>query len=155
MNISLITENGEILSAEVLSAEGEAAADSATDSSTSTDGAAGSSGALLGSLGGTLLLPIVLLVAMYFLIFRPQRKQEKQQAEMRNNLQVGDEVVTIGGIVGIVISKKDDTVLIESGGDRNKLRVKTAAISENLTAHEEIEKQKAAAKKAKTKGIIE
>lgn len=155
MNISLITENGAILRAEVLSAEGEAAAaDTAADGSTAADGA-DNTGALLGSLGGTLLLPIVLLVAMYFLIFRPQRKQEKQQAAMRDNLQVGDEIVTIGGIVGIVISKKDDTVLIESGGDRNKLRVKTAAISENLTAHEEIEKAKAAEKKAKKKKIVE
>lgn len=83
------------------------------------------------------LLPMVVLVVfMYFLMIRPQKKKEKEQKEMRDNLQIGDEVTTIGGITGIVVRKGEDTVVIETGGDRSKIRVKTWAISENLTIHD-------------------
>ena len=61
----------------------------------------------------------------YFFIIRPQKKQDKKDAEMRDNLEIGDEVVTNGGIVGIVFSIKDDTVVIETGGDRSKIRVRS------------------------------
>lgn len=83
------------------------------------------------------LLPmIVLVVFMYLLMIRPQKKKEKEQKEMRDNLQIGDEVTTIGGITGIIVRKGEDTVVIETGGDRSKIRVKTWAISENLTIHD-------------------
>lgn len=82
----------------------------------------------------------LLIVFMYFVTIRPQKKKEKQDAEMRRNLQVGDEVVTIGGIVGIVFSIKDDTVVIETGGDRSKIRVKLWAIHSNETARDNSEK---------------
>ncbi len=76
------------------------------------------------SLFFTLALMIVLL---YFMIYRPQKKQEKRDAELRNNLEIGDQVTTIGGIVGRVIAIKDDTFVLETGSDRVKLRfVKTA-----------------------------
>ena len=57
---------------------------------------------------------------------------------MRDSIQIGDEVTTIGGIVGIVVRKNDDTqtVVIETGGDRSKIRVKLWAISENNTVHD-------------------
>jgi preprotein translocase subunit YajC len=83
-------------------------------------------------------LPLVLiLVVFYFLIIRPQRKQEKQDAQMRENLEIGDEVVTNGGIVGIVFQIKEDTVVIETGGDRSKIRVKKWAIAKNETIHDD------------------
>ena len=83
------------------------------------------------------LLPMVVLVVfMYLLMIRPQKKKEKEQKEMRDNLQIGDEVTTIGGITGIIVRKGEDTVVIETGGDRSKIRVKTWAISENLTIHD-------------------
>lgn len=82
-------------------------------------------------------LPLALvLVIFYFFLIRPQKKKEKKDAEMRNNLMVGDEVVTVGGIVGIVFSVKEDTVVVETGGDRSKIRVKKWAIAQNLTIHE-------------------
>ena len=63
------------------------------------------------------LIPLVLIfVVMYFLLIRPQRKKDKEQQQMRNNLEVGDEVVTIGGIIGIVVSLKEDNVVIETAG---------------------------------------
>lgn len=85
------------------------------------------------------LVPLVLLfVFLYFIMIRPQKKKEKEAKEMRDNLQIGDEVTTIGGIIGIVVRKdeKTGTVVIETGGDRSKIRVKTWAISENNTVHD-------------------
>ena len=73
----------------------------------------------------------------YFLLIRPQKKKDKQDAQMRKNLQVGDEVVTAGGVVGIVFSIKEDTVVVETGGDRSKIRVKKWAIAQNLTVHDD------------------
>ena len=83
-------------------------------------------------------IPLALiLVFFYFFIIRPQRKQDKKDAQMRNDLEIGDEVVTNGGIVGIVFSIKDDTVVIETGGDRSKIRVTKWDIAKNLTVHDE------------------
>jgi preprotein translocase subunit YajC len=81
----------------------------------------------------------LIFVVMYFLLIRPQKKKEKTQKAMRENLQIGDEVTTVGGIVGIVVRKAEDTVVIETGGDRSKIRVKTWAVSENATIHDETE----------------
>ena len=49
---------------------------------------------------------------MYFFIIRPQKKKEKAEKQMRENLQVGDEILTIGGIYGRVISLKEDSIVI-------------------------------------------
>ena len=72
----------------------------------------------------------VMLVMMYFMVIRPQRTREKQQTEMRNSIEVGDGVTTIGGIVGRVVSVKDDTILIETGSDRVKIRLMKWAVQE-------------------------
>ena len=79
-----------------------------------------------GGAGSTIMyvVMIVLFVAIfYFLIYRPQKKQEKEAASMRENLQIGDEISTTGGILGRVVKIKDDVVTIETGSDRNKLKV--------------------------------
>lgn len=82
-------------------------------------------------------LPLLLIiVAMYFILIRPQRKREKESQKMRNNLQVGDEVTTSGGIVGRVVSLREDTVVVETGSDRSKIRVKRWAIQSNETLHD-------------------
>lgn len=78
---------------------------------------------------GTLLFMIALMVVMYLIMFRPQKKREKEIKQMRNNLEVGDVVVTESGIVGKVISTKDiDTVTIETGADKTKLKFKRWAV---------------------------
>ena len=75
------------------------------------------------------LLGIVFLfVAMYFFMIRPQKKQEREDAEMRNALAVGDEVTTIGGIIGKVISIKEETFVLETTKDRTKIRFLRGAI---------------------------
>lgn len=70
------------------------------------------------------LLPIVLMVAIfYFLLIRPQRKRDKEEREMRNSIQIGDEISTIGGFIGKVVSMKDETLVIETSADRTKLKL--------------------------------
>ncbi len=74
-----------------------------------------------------LMLGIMFLV-MWLFVFRPQKKQQKKDAEMRNSLEIGDEVTTIGGIIGRVIAIKEDTFVMETGSDRTKIRFRRAAI---------------------------
>ncbi len=81
--------------------------------------------------GGTIytfIMLAVLFVVFYFIMYRPQKKQEKETANMRNNLQVGDEITTIGGIIGKIISIKDETVLLETSADRTKIRILKSAV---------------------------
>lgn len=93
-----------------------------------------------GAMGLLSLLPLVLIfVIMYFMLIRPQKKKEKEAQKMRNSLQLGDEVTTIGGIIGIVVSLKEDTVVIETAGERNKIRIKRWAIQSNDTVHDDAE----------------
>ena len=74
------------------------------------------------------ILMIVALVAVFFLMWRSNKKQEKQQNDMRNSLEVGDEITTIGGIIGEIVRIKDETVTIETGKDRTKIRILRTAI---------------------------
>lgn len=75
----------------------------------------------------------ILLVGLYFFSIRPQQKREKETQSMRSKMEVGDEIITRGGIVGRVVSIKDDTLLIETGSDRVKLRIARSAVDANLT----------------------
>lgn len=85
-------------------------------------------------------IPLILIfVVFYFLLIRPQKKREKATNEMRNNVQVGDEVVTQGGIVGRVVSIKEDNIVIETGSERSKLRIKRWAIAAVETIHDDVE----------------
>ena len=81
-----------------------------------------------------------LIVVFYFLLIRPEKKRQKKEKAMRENLQVADEVVTIGGIIGRVLSIQEDTIVVETGSDRNRIRVLKTAIAENRTAHDDVEK---------------
>ena len=79
----------------------------------------------------TSFLPmLIILVVFYFMLIRPQSKKDKALKKMREDLSIGDEITTIGGIVGRVVSIKDDTILIESGSDRTKVRIKKFAVQE-------------------------
>ena len=89
----------------------------------------------------SMLSPIIMMVAlfaiMYFFMIRPQKKKQKEEEKMRNNLQPGDEIMTIGGFYGKVISVKEDSVVIESVVDRSKQKITRNAIQQNLTVHDE------------------
>ena len=81
---------------------------------------------------GVNAMPLIVMVGFiaifYFIAIRPQKKQQKLVDDMRNGLQVGDEITTIGGIIGKVISIKEETVMIETGHDRTKIRILRTAI---------------------------
>ena len=85
----------------------------------------------MGPMGGmsTILMLVVIFIAMYFIVIRPQKKQEKEKAQMLNNLQVGDEITTIGGIIGKVISIKEETCMIETGKDKTKIRILKSSVA--------------------------
>ena len=83
-----------------------------------------------------IILMAVMFAVFYFVLIRPQKKKEKEAAKMRNELQVGDEIVTIGGIVGRVVTIKEDNIVIETASARSKMRIKKWAIQSNETIHE-------------------
>jgi len=83
-------------------------------------------------------LPFIVLIAlMYFMLFRPQKKRQKEEQKMRNNLRVGDDITTIGGIKGRVLNIKEDELVIETGADRNKMTIKKWALQSVDTVHED------------------
>ena len=88
-----------------------------------------------------ILVYAVLFGAMYLIFIRPNRKKQKEEQKMRENLQIGDEIVTIGGIYGRVISLKEDTMVIESKADRSKMTIARWALQQNLTVHDEVAKK--------------
>ena len=71
---------------------------------------------------------------LYFFMIRPQKKKEKEIQLMRSKLEVGDEIVTIGGIIGRVVNIKDETIVIETGSDRSKIRITRWAVQQNNSA---------------------
>ena len=73
-------------------------------------------------------LLVVFAVAFYFLFIRPQKKQDREVAKMRDSLVVGDEVTTIGGIIGKIVSIKEETITIETSHDRTKIRFLKSAV---------------------------
>lgn len=96
----------------------------------------------------TMMLPLILIVAMMFFMNRSQKKKQKEEQEKRDSVQIGDEITTIGGIIGRVVTVKEDTLIIETGADRNKMKIAKWAISTNNTANEKAEAERQAAKEA-------
>ena len=85
------------------------------------------------------LVPLlVLIVLMYFLMIRPQKKKDKQIQDMRRNLQVGDEIVTIGGICGKIVKTKDETIVIQVGADKVKFEMMRWSVSTGTNASQRV-----------------
>ena len=94
------------------------------------------------------LLLIGMFVLMYFTSIRPQKKRQKEEQQLRENLQIGDEITTIGGIMGRIVTIKEDSIIIETGADRVKMRIMRWAVQTNNTATEKLKAEREAAKKA-------
>jgi len=77
----------------------------------------------------TIIYFAVILAVFYFLLLRPEQKRKKQAEEMRNSLKLGDEITTIGGIIGIIVDLTDNTVTIETSEDRVRVTLARWAIS--------------------------
>lgn len=96
--------------------------------------------------GGSMILMFVILIAVfYFFMIRPENKRKKEAQQMRDSLKVGDNITTIGGIIGDIVSIKDDSLVIETTTDRVRVEFAKFAVSTNNTAEKEAAKQKAAA----------
>lgn len=92
-------------------------------SSTGTD--TGGAGSML-----SMVIPLVLLIAVfYFLLIRPENKKKKAAAKMRSELSVGDQITTIGGIVGTICAVKENTIVIETSSDRVRMEFTKWAVS--------------------------
>lgn len=80
---------------------------------------------------GMIIIWVLVFVALYFFVIRPSSKKKKEEAQMRNSLEIGDEITTIGGIMGRVVAIKDDedAIIIETGSDRVKMKFKKWCIS--------------------------
>ncbi len=76
----------------------------------------------------TILMLVAMVAVFYFLMYRPQKKQEKEVAQMRDSLAVGDEITTIGGIIGEVVSIKDDTLVLETTKNGTRIRILRSAV---------------------------
>ena len=111
-------------------------------------GGSASSGTTKGGSWQMIALLVVMVGVMYFTMIRPQRKRQKEEQAMRDNISIGDEITTIGGIMGRVVTVKEDSIIIETGADRTKLRIIRTAVGVNNTAQEKIQAEQEAAKKA-------
>ena len=81
-----------------------------------------------GSVIMTVGMIVVMVAVFYFMIIRPQKKQEKETAKMLDALTPGDTISTVGGIIGVVLKVKDDMVLIETGADRTRIQIAKWAV---------------------------
>ena len=95
-----------------------------------------------GNIWATILPLVILIAVMYFLLIRPQKKREKEVNAMRSGVQVGDEIITIGGICGKVVKTKEESLVIQVGADRVKFEIMRWAVSKVVEETEETEVKK-------------
>lgn len=106
-----------------------------------------------GSMWSMFIIYGLIIAVFYFILIRPQSKQKKKEEQMRNSIEVGDTIVTIGGIIGRVVSVKDEDIVIETGADRNKMKIKKWAVGSNETPHE-VPKTEEKTDEKKKKGLF-
>ncbi len=80
-----------------------------------------------------MLLPLLLIPVLYMVMIRPQQKRQKQWQQMLGSIKTGDRVTTAGGIRGIILSIKDDVIIIRVAPDNLKLEVAKSAIASVTT----------------------
>ena len=96
-----------------------------------------------------LIMMVALIGVFYFLMIRPENKRKKEAEAMRNALKVGDNITTIGGIIGDVVSVKEDSIVIEATTARVRVEFAKFAVSTNNTAEKDAAKKRAAAAEAR------
>lgn len=101
----------------------------------------------------TIIMIVLMIGVFYFMLIRPEKKRKKEAEATRNSLKVGDNITTIGGIVGTVVDVKEEKFVLETSADRVRIEFMKWAVSTNDTAEEAAreEAKKAAEAKAKAK----
>ena len=116
---------------------------------TATTGAAGAAGGM----GSSIIMIVAMLGIFYFMLIRPENKRKKEAEQTRNSVKNGDQITTIGGVVGTVVNVKEDKIVIETSADQVRIELMKWAISSNETAaaaaREEARKKQEAKAKAK------
>lgn len=102
-------------------------------------------------MGSTLIMLAVMFAVFYFMLIRPENKRKKEAEQMRSSMKVGDEVTTIGGILGTVVSVKDEKFVLETGADQVRIEFAKWALSSNETAAEQAKAEQKKAEEAKAK----
>lgn len=116
---------------------------------TGAAGATAADGAKSSSPVGMIIIMVAMFAVMYLLMIRPQKKKQAEEQKLRDSVQIGDEITTIGGIQGRIVTVKEDSVILETGPDRTKLKFMRWAIQTNDTANARAAQEKAAAEAAK------
>ena len=104
-------------------------------------------------MGSTMLMLVIMIAVFYFMLIRPENKRKKEAEQMRSAVKTGDEIITIGGIIGTVVSVKDDKFVMETSADQVRIELAKWAISSNetATAAAKAEAKKRQEEKAKAK----
>lgn len=105
------------------------------------------------SMSSTIIMLLVMVAVFYFMLIRPEKKRKKEAEDLRNSIKVGDEITTIGGIVGKIVSIKEDKFVIETSADQVRVEFVKWALSTNNSAAERAKEaqKKAQEEKAKAK----
>ena len=99
----------------------------------------------------TIPMLLIMVGIFYFMLIRPENKRKKEAGQMRNSLKTGDKITTIGGIMGTVVSIKDDKFVVETSADQVRIEFAKWALSTNETAAERAKEETKKAQEAKAK----
>ena len=102
-------------------------------------------------LGSTIIMMAIMLGVFYFMLIRPENKRKKEAEQMRSAVKKGDEIVTIGGIVGTVVDVKEKNIVVETGADQVRIEFEKWAISANYSADKAAKEQAKKEQEAKAK----
>ena len=104
-----------------------------------------------GGLMSTVIMLVMMVGIFYFMLIRPENKRKKEAEQMRSSVKTGDKIITIGGILGTVVSVKDDKIVLETSSDQVRVEMAKWAISSNETAAEAAKAEAKKAQEAKAK----
>ena len=104
-----------------------------------------------GAMGSSILMLVLMLALMYFIMIRPENKRKKEADQMRASIRTGDNITTIGGVIGTVVDVKESKVVIETSADRVRIEFAKWAVSSNETGAERNAAEAKKAKEAKAK----
>ena len=106
-----------------------------------------------GGLASPMIMMVLMIAIFYFMLIRPENKRKKEAEQMRSSVKTGDKITTIGGIIGTIVSVKDEKFVMETGADQVRIELAKWAISTNETAEaaakEKAKKDQEAKAKAK------
>ena len=106
-------------------------------------------GGLFGNSYSMIIVMVLLLVVMYFVMIRPQKKKQAEEQKLRDSVQIGDDITTIGGITGKIVTVREDSIVLVTSADKTKLEFMRWAIQTNNTANARAAEEKAALEAAK------